>query len=85
MGSAMDELPSDWEHRAVIRSRFRRELPWLQYPILAPSSKKADLHAPTTRALELNLEALACMLKRCSFEFMDIDRLTKQALLKPLI
>ena len=49
-----------------------------------PTSKKKDEehdpHAPTTRALELNAEILECMLKNYAGEFIDIHRLSAEAL-----
>ena len=72
----MENLADEWEQRAVIRARFRREISWLQFPC---TGNKNDPHAPTTRALELNIEVLTPMLSYCSFEFLDIDRLQRQA------
>ena len=79
VGWAMENLAVDWEHRAVVRARFRREISWLQFPIPPAASTKTDNHAPTTRALELNVEILSCLLDRASFEFLDIERLQMQA------
>ena len=75
----MENLASKWDDRGLIRSRFRREISWLQFPVNAQNLPKGDPHAPTTRALELNVEILAPMLSCCSFEFLDIDRLQIQA------
>ena len=77
----MEDLPDAWQNLALIQSRFRREISWLQFPVTAQSLPKADPHAPTTRALELNVDILKPMLDCCSFEFLGIDRLTKQAML----
>ena len=80
-----------WEQSAVVRNRFRRNLPWLQYPIPkreeipeGEGKEKEDVdnkgfHAPSTRALELNVETLSGMLDVYGGEFIDIDHLTKEA------
>ena len=80
-----------WEQSGVVRNRFRRNLPWLQFPIPKKEeipegegkenddSDKKGYHAPSTRALELNVETLSGMLDVCGGEFIDIDHLTKEA------
>ena len=83
-------LAEAWENCAMIRGRFRKGLPWLQFPIpkAAPSTPKdskdgkpkaRDPHTPTTRALELNHEILDKMLDFCSMEFLEIGKLEKEA------
>ena len=76
-----------------VRARFRKGLPWLQFPIPSkpvegtesetspdkPKDVPKNPHAPSTRALELNWEILVAMLTCYSGEFIDIDRLTKEA------
>ena len=57
----MSSLGKAWEKSASIRSRFRRELSWLQWPCPNPDSDMEDLHAPSTRAIELNVQALHTM------------------------
>ena len=75
------KLATAWENLASVRARFRKGLPWLQFPLpkVAAVGKgveaKKDPHAPTTRALELNYEVLDKMLDEVSFEFIDITRL----------
>ena len=78
-----------WEKCDLVRSRFRRSLTWLQYPIPGPvpckkdeqgeETKVKDPRAPSTRALELNYAILDSMLDNYSGEFLDIDRLTREA------
>ena len=78
----MEGLAEAWEGVATIRGRFRREISWIQFPLKVVHTvkgEKGDLHAPTTRAIELNVELLSVMLKYCSFEFVDIVRLQRQA------
>ncbi|CAE7854188.1 unnamed protein product [Symbiodinium necroappetens] len=77
-------LASAWESCSAVRGRFRRELPWLQWPIPGkdakpgPASSSPDPHFPCTRALELNAAVLTKMLDVFSGEFLDIAFLTKQ-------
>ena len=79
-------LAASWESCASVRSRFRRELPWIQWPIPGSpkpgpdaNAKKADPRSPTTRALELNVEILSKVLEWSTGEFMDIYRLEAEA------
>ena len=62
-------LSKAWEGSAIILSRFRTGISWLQFPIFgntAPTpanpKKKPDPHGPSTRGLELNAEVLRIML-----------------------
>ena len=87
-------MAEGWEKCISVRSRFRKHLPWLQFPI--PSKKAGETpvetgdgqqneaepenpHLPSTRALELNWEILDSMLSIYTGEFIDIDRMTKEA------
>ena len=82
-------MAEGWESCVCVRSRFRRSLPWLQFPIPCKgegegqddkaSDEKKKPHAPSTRALELNWELLNSMLSTYDGEFLDVDRLTKEA------
>ena len=83
------DMAEGWESCVSVRTRFRRSLPWLQFPIPCrgeaedqddkASDEKKNPHAPSTRALELNWEILSSMLGSYGGEFLDIDRLTKEA------
>ena len=71
-----------WEGCSVVRSRFRRSLPWLQWPLPGspkpgkePNDKGKDPHMPCTRAVELNAEVLGKTLQWCELKFLDINRL----------
>ena len=82
---SIDGLASAWEGSALVRARFRKGLPWLQFPI--PTVRKSedvkdksrgDPHCPTTRAMELNHEILSKMLDFSSMEFLAIHMLEEQ-------
>ena len=98
----VQDLASAWEKCSSVRSRFRRDISWLQFPIPAKvptstkpnhgkgkgkgaddasddDSKLPDLHAPTTRAVELNYQILQAMLDCYQGEFVDIVFLRKEA------
>ena len=102
--SMASELPSEeparlslakaWEGSSIIRSRFRRGLNWLQYPLIPcqitkiePVSEKdkdgrplkQDPRKPTTRALELYAEVLRIMLEHYEFEFLNTNVLKPHA------
>ena len=86
-------MAEGWERCVSVRSRFRKSLPWLQFPI--PPKKAVEIpagtgegteeglpknpHGPSTRALELNWEILDSMLSSYTGEFIDIDRISKEA------
>ena len=86
LAKAFEECPS-------VRERFRKQTTWLQFPIPALSvkpepregdegneeKKVVDPHAPSTRALELNVEILQAMLGVYGGEFVDIKFLKKEA------
>ena len=89
-------MAEGWESCLSVRSRFRKALTWLQWPIQSrptdikpedepnPDETNGDLkphnpHAPSTRALELNFEILDSMLNQYEGEFIDIERITKEA------
>ena len=85
------KMAEGWESCMMVRSRFRRSLPWLQFPIPVPSGDgkegenekesvdKKNPHGPSTRALELNWEVLNTMLTVYEGEFIDIYRHTLEA------
>jgi hypothetical protein len=82
--SKSDGLAELWEQRGVIRQRFRKEISWLQWPIPTKDPTKDpesadDPHTPTTRALELNVDALDCMLSHYKCEFVEVHALQKEA------
>ena len=71
-----------WELCPVIRARFRKEISWLQYPIpwaKDKDGKDVDPHTPSTRALELNSDALHAMLNYYTYEFVQVHSLQKEA------
>ena len=86
------DLALDWESCVAIRSRFRRNVSWIQWPVMAadldanPSAGNED-GVPTddlddvpkrpvcTKALEMNADALLCMLEFYSGKFVDIPML----------
>ena len=92
--TSIQSLAEAWDNLFLVRGRFRKELPWLQFPIpkLEPKLlkettkdgkekfKSRDPHHPTTRALELNHEILDKMLDHVSMEFLDIYRLQEKSL-----
>lgn len=77
-GSAWSDCASGWEADPKIRARFKKGLPWVQWPICGRDEVAND-HNPSTKALELNSGALVVMLKCFGTEFIDIDRLQRQA------
>ena len=89
------ELALDWESCASIRSRFRRDISWIQWPITAEETTGGndavgdgddddDDAIPKrpicTKSLELNAPALLCMLDFFEGNFIDIGKLQSQAL-----
>ena len=87
----MDEPESDlavmWERSDVVRSRFRANKSWLQWPyIVEPGPKedsdaeeKVEKHPVNTKSLELNVEALHSMLMFYSGKFIEIPDLQHEA------
>lgn len=69
-----------WEADARVRQRFRKQLPWIQYPIYNKEESGGDDHAPSTRALELNAGHILLMLNCFGSEFIDVERLQNQVL-----
>jgi len=95
MGEApYGELALDWESCASIRSRFRRDISWIQWPITAEETTGGndavgdgdddDDAIPKrpicTKSLELNAPALLFMLDFFEGNFIDIGKLQSQAL-----
>ena len=89
-------MAEGWEACLSVRSRFRKALTWLQWPIqnrptdVKPEDepnpdeangvlKPRNPHGASTRALELNFEILDSMLNQYEGEFIDIERITKEA------
>ena len=85
-------MAEEWEKCVSVRSRIRKGFSWLQFPIPpmkaaddtgnpseSPKNEAKNPHAPTTRALELNFEILNAMLNAYPGEFIDIERLAKEA------
>ena len=70
------------EECTSIRSRFRRELSWLQWPVLQANDMetgKAERHPVCTKAIELNIDALLAMLDFFGGSFVDISALQNEA------
>ena len=63
----------------MVRNRFKRGISWLQWPVPNPDSDLDDLHAPSTRALELNVEVLRTMTIELDGNNIEIPRLEKEA------
>ena len=71
------DLAATWEKIATVRGRFRRQLSWLQWPLPSPEMDLEDLHAPSTRAIELNVEVLRAMvvdLQGCSVDVKSVEK-----------
>ena len=80
-------LAQVWEQTKLIRSRFQKEWPWIQWPYQAedadgddddddPSKEK---HPVCTKSLQLNIAAVDAMLEFCHGEFVDIHWLQNEA------
>ena len=68
-----------WEKCVLVRNRFKRGISWLQWPLPNPDSDLEDLHAPSTRALELNVEILRTMTIELEGNNIEVPRLEKEA------
>ena len=87
----LDDLHVSWEQCDSIRSRFRRELPWLTWPPV-PERTKADsdeedeeLKYPIcTKSLELNIDAVSIMFDHVDGEFVEISSSKQEASLYSL-
>ena len=92
------ELALDWESCVAIRSRFRRNVSWIQWPVSpaaldtshaagnedgVPTDELDDVpkRPVCTKALELNADALQCMLESYNGSFVDIPLLQGEATL----
>ena len=93
MGEARNgELALDWESCASIRSRFRRDISWIQWPVLAEETTGGNdaggdgdndtipKRPICTKSLEMNASALLCMLDFFEGNFIDIGKLQSEAL-----
>lgn len=74
------------EEVKTIRRRFRGEIPFVQWPIPQHPSEWDDGEEPVkehhpicTKSLELNAEALICMLKHYDGKFCDVQQLEREA------
>ena len=72
-------LAKSWENVGLVRQRFRRQVTWLQWPVPNPDSDLEDLHAPNTRALELNAEILHAMCVELQGFSIDVKTLELEA------
>ena len=84
---AVSDLVVAWEESSVIRSRFRRSMKWLQWPVQSTDAlegsehddEKIEKHLVSTKALELNVDALLAMLDAFNGNFIDIYALQTEA------
>ena len=72
-------LYKGWEKLSLVNARFRKEISWLQWPVPNPDSDPSDLHAPSTRAIELNCDVLRVMVIDLEGSSIDIRRLENEA------
>ena len=77
-------LAADWESCTKIRNRFRKEISWLQWPVVPEvategGEEEKDRHPICTKSLELNVEAIDLMLDFYHGGFIDIHQLQKEA------
>lgn len=70
----------------MIRSRFRRSLPWLQWPYTKKSDEVEEdeetnpkQHPVCTKSVELNADALLSVLEHFEGGFADIPKLQAEA------
>ena len=82
-------LASQWEESTVIRSRFRRNLLWLQWPNcpIPVKAEESDEDGPNltkhpihTKSLELNADAVIPILDWANGSFVEIEQLQPEAL-----
>ena len=89
---ARADLAVEWECCTTIRKRFRGDMTWIQWPVNAIDAAPEELpedadcdgkdvprHPVCTKALELNAEALLCMLDFYDGNFVDIPTLQHEA------
>ena len=84
---AVSDLVVAWEESSIIRSRFRRCMKWLQWPVQSTDAlegsdhddEKLEKHPVSTKALELNADALLAMLDAFNGNFIDIYALQTEA------
>lgn len=81
-------LAAAWDDCRTIRSRFRKQWPWLQWPYYVSHDDGKDneesstpKHPACTKALELNAEALLCMLDFYGCTFAEIPQLQDEAII----
>lgn len=89
MADSGDEMPKTFAHQlerlSVIRSRFRRNMHWLQWPVRVCQSKvdedegEVETHTVGTKSLELNADAVREMVEWYHGDFVDITQLTLEA------
>lgn len=78
-------LVAAWEGAVTFRSRVRKQISWLQWPIFAKDEgqigeeEKIDVHPASTKAVELNADALISMMDYYHGSFIDIDSLQAEA------
>ena len=77
------ELAAEWENCSVIRSRFRRDESWLQWPYVqhleADGEEAIEKHPVCTKSLEMNSAALMVMIDHYHGAFVDINALHAEA------
>lgn len=70
------------EQCALIRSRFRRQVSWLQWPTAVVSQEEdgdIERHPICTKSLRLNVDAVRLMVEFYHGDFEDIHALTAEA------
>lgn len=74
-------VAGELEKLMTVRTRFRRYESWLQWPTPTQLVEgEGDPHAVSTKALELNIEAIDKMVDVYHGEFVDIWNLQAEAL-----
>lgn len=84
-GDGESALAVDWETSSIIRSRFHRTMPWLQWPyhhepVDEGEDELANKFPCCTRSLELNVDALIAVLTNYEGNFVEIPALQHEAL-----
>ena len=95
MEDAPCDLAHEWESCSLIRSRFRRVISFVQFPVtpaelvektgeIEKNGEEDDLdflkRPVCTKGLEMNADALLCMLDHYSGNFIDVYKLQSEVL-----
>ncbi len=88
MAVDLSGLNVTWENDGTIRGRFRKELPWLQWPTIerkptaddAEASDDEELKYPIcTKSLELNVDVVDILLDHVDGQFVEVTPLKYEA------